>query len=132
MKVYSLDDLKESNSLTSSSNTKFELYQTDENGRKIEIFNLCDCCLVGQNLFYPNVFAHSFSDGNFYKVIREEIMSLRDLEDNKFTKKVSRKKLNYRAGNFFFFCFNTENYYHFIYDTLPYLISFFAFPKKRA
>ena len=30
----------------------------------------------------------------------------------------------------FFFIYNTDNYYHFVYDTLPYLISFFHLKQQ--
>ena len=29
----------------------------------------------------------------------------------------------------FFFIYNTDNYFHFLYDSLPYLISFFELKK---
>ena len=33
------------------------------------------------------------------------------------------------SNPYFFFIYNTDNYYHFVYDTLPYLISFFELKK---
>jgi hypothetical protein len=35
------------------------------------------------------------------------------------------KTLPHKIGNYFFFIFNFENYYHFLYDTLPYLNFYF-------
>jgi capsular polysaccharide biosynthesis protein len=36
----------------------------------------------------------------------------------------------FQKGHFFFFIFNLDNYYHFIYDTLPYLTHYFELIKR--
>jgi len=37
---------------------------------------------------------------------------------------------SFHLGHFFFFIFNLDNYYHFIYDTLPYLTHYFELIKQ--
>jgi hypothetical protein len=36
---------------------------------------------------------------------------------------------SFHTGHFFFFIFNFDNYYHFLYDTLPYLVHYFELIK---
>ncbi len=54
----------------------------------------------------------------------EQIMSMKDvIGDNGCSDLIlpHPTKENVREGFYFFFIFNFENYYHFLYDTLPYL-----------
>jgi hypothetical protein len=110
--------------------TNKELFLSkDVNNREIYFFNLKDVQFVGQDLYYPNVFAFSRSDNNFYRVIREKIMSLKNIKDINFNfKKYESKHMVNQPV--FYFIYNTDNYYHFIYDTLPYIISFNKIKEK--
>ena len=84
---------------------------------------------VGENLFYPNVRFASANTGDIFNPNQETIMSLRDVThrtESEFTP--SATKL--RVGRCFFFVYNTDNYYHFVYDSLPYLINFLSLRKK--
>lgn len=98
-----------------------------ENGREINIYKLTDIKLVGQNLFYPNCFLNKSND--VINPTNEKIMSLEGVTtkiisyDNTVTDSVVTTPV-------FYFIYNTDNYYHFIYDTLPYLISY-NFLKKE-
>jgi len=96
----------------------------DENGRQISIFNLKECKFVG-DLYYPNPVLKS-TDG-YYRVIREKTMSLNIDRDINLQESEIKKVIDYPV---FFFVYNTDNYYHFIYDTLPYLISFLELKKE--
>ncbi len=55
----------------------------------------------------------------------EQIMSMKDvIGDDRVAKDILLPfptEENIRKGFYFFFIFNFENYYHFLYDTLPYL-----------
>lgn len=117
MRIKSLEEIQE-----------FEvLFEQDENGRAIKIYSLENCRFSGSNLFYPNVVVKS---GDFsYEPMKEKTMSLdgvksiKEIEFDNATKSCDHL--------LFFFVYNTDNYYHFVYDTLPYLISFFHLKKNH-
>jgi len=104
------------------------IFKKDINGREIKAYTFKDCSFVGSTLYYPNILIKT-SEGTF-KPLKEKIMSLKNIDmyvenDTSTTdKKVLDKDFN------FFFVYNTDNYYHFIYDTLPYLITFNKLKKK--
>ncbi len=82
---------------------------------------------VGENLFYPNVRFISKSKEIFNPNL-EVIMSLRDIVPT--FKSYKSSATNLRVGRYFFFVYNTDNYYHFVYDSLPYLINFLSLRDK--
>jgi hypothetical protein len=95
-----------------------KLFTPDSNGREINVYRLTNIQLAGDT-YYPNCLI--YSNSVFYDPLDERIMSLnikieKDTSVNKFIK--------IEKNPVFFFIYNTDNYYHFIYDTLPYLISF--------
>lgn len=91
---------------------------------------MSDVSPIGDNLLYPNV---SFinKNGSIINPIDEKIMSLLSLGKNKTKTKSTISERTGLVENtpVFFFIYNTDNYYHFVYDTLPYLISFFELKK---
>ena len=101
----------------------FEKYlESDINNREINIFNIKDVQITGDNLFYPNCLI--YSNDKLINPINELVMSLKNLNseiDFKFASIEASKNI---YDPVFFFIYNTDNYYHFIYDTLPYLISY--------
>jgi len=94
----------------------------DENGREIGIYNLKDVKVTGHNLFYPNVLL--YSQNKLYNPIKEQTMSLKLADVNNVFDYKYENVLNTEYNPVFYFIYNTDNYYHFVYDTLPYLISF--------
>jgi hypothetical protein len=101
---------------------KTRFLEEDINGRKVDIFSLNEVSFVGSNLYYPNVLA--FSNNSVYRVIDETIMSLKHV-NNECEVHINHPVIQKTETTpVFFFVYNTENYYHFVYDTLPYLISF--------
>jgi hypothetical protein len=107
-------------------NPIIKLYNKDENDREINIYKLKNCQFYKTNVFYPNVLVKN--DDGIINPINEAIQSLKDISLNNSTFLIS--KLNKTDNNpYFFLIYNTDNYYHFIYDTLPYLISFFELKK---
>lgn len=79
--------------------------------------------------FYPQVCFNLVDINQSCNPINEKVMSLlksidvkRDLINLKIDKKYT--------APLFFFIYNFDNYYHFVYDTLPYLINFFELRKE--
>lgn len=60
----------------------------------------------------------------------EQIMSMPTMIDSTAEHKVV-KVISKRPGIYFFFIYNLDNYYHFLYDTLPYLYFYFTFLDQR-
>jgi capsular polysaccharide biosynthesis protein len=101
------------------------LYKSDENNRIINIHHLKNAQPIG-NLYYPNCLLKS--DSVIYNPINERIMSLSNVTHKE--KKFDYFEINKKEETpVFFFIYNTDNYYHFVYDTLPYLISFLELKK---
>jgi len=99
--------------------------EKDENDREINIYHLKDVQFTGENLYYPNILVLS---DTLYNPINEKIMSLQTIKSNKqFT--IKQTKI-IDDTPVFFFIYNTDNYYHFIYDTTPYLIAYFHLKKE--
>lgn len=98
-----------------------------ENGREINLYRLKGIKLVGQNLFYPNCFLNKNED--IINPINEKIMSLEGVTNKtvSYVKTITNKIITTPV---FYFIYNTDNYYHFVYDTLPYLISYKALKKE--
>jgi hypothetical protein len=92
--------------------------------RNISIYKINNVNIISSNLYYPNILLSS----NIIP-IREKSMSL-DISYNNF--KINNNIIinNIENTPVFFFIYNTNNYLHFIYDTLPYLISFFELKKE--
>jgi|688.fasta_scaffold12241_6 hypothetical protein len=104
-------------------NNKCKIFAEDINGRYINLYKLKNVQFVGDNLFYPNILAHSHNDNSTYKIIREKIMSLEKIKSLDCNFNIE-PCFNYYDDPLFFFIYNFDNYFHFIYDTLPYLISY--------
>lgn len=119
-KIQILDKKKYSNK---EENYRFNFLNIDSNNREVDIHILNDCVLTGENLIYPNPLIYSCLDGVLYNPNDEIIMSLKDL-DKKNNFHFSLKYDKIIDEEVFYFIYNTDNYYHFLYDTLPYLISY--------
>jgi len=102
-----------------------KLLEPDNNNRDINIYKLSKVIPTGESLIYPNPLFYSKHTNNIYNPINENIMSLKGVgKSNTF----NINNLEYKKIidiPVFFFIYNTDNYFHFIYDTLPYLISYF-------
>ena len=108
--------------------TKTCFLQPDANSRTINIFTLNNSQLVGENLFYPNVLL--YAKDKIYNPLEESVMSLDGVKAVR-PLKIKQKKIEFIEKNpVFYFIYNTDNYYHFVYDTLPYLISFFYLKRQ--
>lgn len=104
---------------------RFPIYKNLYNDdRDISIYKINDVNIISKNLYYPNVL---LSDNII--PIREKSMSL-DISYDNFKINDNINITNIEQNPVFFFIYNTNNYLHFIYDTLPYLISFFELKKE--
>ena len=90
---------------------------------------LHDVQLAGLGAFYPDVAMYSAMDDCFYAPINEKTMSLAGLTNIK-TPSLCHQVTQRFENPVFFFIYNTDNYYHFIYDTLPYIISYLELKKR--
>jgi hypothetical protein len=97
-------------------------------GRKVDAYEFHDCQVVGENLLYPNAMLLTRRDGLVYRVIDERTMSLAGVSA------APPREVPEPSGReddpVFFFIYNTDNYFHFIYDTLPYLITYFRIRER--
>ena len=110
--------------------TKFkQLFTEDTNKREISIYKASNLIAIGETLYYPNVLFCEITGTRIIKPIKETTMSLKTLNDEQ---SVNLSEIRYSKEintPMFFFVYNTDNYYHFIYDTLPYLISYIELKK---
>jgi hypothetical protein len=109
------------------SNTYKKLFESDINNREINIYKVINSVITGESLFYPNILLFN---GDLLRPVNETIMSLKTLgEKSQF--EVNLIEVNEEIEvPLFYFIYNTDNYYHFIYDTLPYLVSYFELKKE--
>lgn len=103
------------------------IFEKDENEREINIYKFTDVSAYGSTL-YPNcVFK---SDTDVINFSTEKVMSL-NIELNSDVPKLETDTMYLSVIEpLFYFVYNTDNYYHFVYDTLPYLISYFELKKE--
>jgi capsular polysaccharide biosynthesis protein len=94
--------------------------------------------ITGRNSFYPNVlFRIENNDKYLISPYDEIVMSLKQesfYQNNIYNIEISglsnKNLLNKINDDVFFFIYNFDNYYHFLYDTIPYLY-FYIFLKNK-
>lgn len=95
--------------------------------RDINIKILEYCSLRGS--YYPSVFLNT-QDGIYYP-IREKTMSLSSSDiDIPSIPALNVAPYKNESTPVFFFIYNTDNYFHFLYDSLPILYSYFELKSK--
>jgi capsular polysaccharide biosynthesis protein len=111
-----------------------KIYDKDENGREINIYKIENSNPCGINLYYPNVLLKLCDhNDNLILPLLERTMSLQtdtiyEKNNMQFDYKCNEIKTLY-TDPLFFFIYNTDNYFHFLYDSLPYIISFLNLRK---
>lgn len=106
------------------------IFCKDENGRVVNLHELKDCQFIKNKIFYPDVLIHSHYNNYSCNPINEIVMSL-EKQTLKPTINLILNSSKYKEPNpVFYFIYNTDNYFHFIYDTLPYLISYTEIKKE--
>lgn len=109
-------------------NTKL-ISDIDENGRNIEVSTFSSCQFVGLSKHYPLPLIFSHQSQKLYLPTKEMFMSLGRgtvyEEKMEYELNFPLQSLHTVVEPVFYFAYNVANYYHFIYDTLPYLYSYF-------
>jgi capsular polysaccharide biosynthesis protein len=120
MEIKKIDDLE-----------NFEIiFESDKTGRAIKSYLIKDCQFDENKIFYPEVLIYSHNNKELYNPINERILSLEKLSIKKEVRLNLTSQTSIEDSPVFYFIYNTENYYHFIYDTLPYLITFNILKEK--
>ena len=118
---------------------KFHIYKNifemdTYNTRKIDLYKFENCTTTGLNLYYPNILLKS--KNTLILPLLERTMSLKsgtiyEKNNMEFNNNDGEKKIvNICEVPVFFFIYNTDNYFHFLYDSLPYLITYLSLKKE--
>ena len=103
--------------------------EQDENGRNIEVAYFFSCQFIGLSKHYPQPLIYSHKTERLVLPIKEMFMSLgrgtvyEETMEYEVEHPIQFK--SFCSVPVFYFVYNMANYYHFIYDTLPYLYSYF-------
>lgn len=98
----------------------------DNNNRDIFIYHLTNVATINDT--YPSVLLYFNND--IFQPINELVMSLCKLDKKMYTTNYILPCItSVEINPVFFFVYNTDNYFHFLYDTIPYLITFFHIRK---
>lgn len=125
MKIVSFYDL--------SSYTKIK--EVDKNDRDIRLYRFNNVTLSGLSPYYPDLLLKQDSDSHLILPTKEMTMSL----NRKSYYEESGMEYDYKPNltdkttittPVYYFIYNTENYFHFIYDTLPYLYCYLQLRKS--
>jgi len=106
-----------------------------ENNREINIYKYENCLLTGINLYYPNTLLHEIKSDCLVLPVIEKTMSLNlssiyELNNMNFDFLINNDEKALNEEPAFFFIYNTDNYFHYLYDTLPYLISYMNLKER--
>jgi hypothetical protein len=114
-------------------NSFSSISDTDINGRMIGVSTLNNIVITGRNSFYPNPLLFNIDSNKLIAPYDEKIMSLNKdsfYDGNVFKFDSSTIKIdNVIKSPVFFFIYNFDNYYHFLYDTIPYLHTYLEIKK---
>lgn len=121
--------------IISFKNSNFiEIKEKDEKSRNIGYSLFQNVQITGRNYYYPNVLLYEKSNSNsLFSPYDEKVMSLNKIsfyDDNIYNdaiKNIENPKIIYEKV--FFFIYNFDNYYHYLYDTLPYLYTYLELKK---
>ena len=105
----------------------------DPNGRIIESAVFSNCEFTGLTSFYPQLLFYSHSSKQLILPTIEQFMSLGRgtiYEETMEYDFISCNPAFLFEEPVFYFVYNMANYYHFVYDTLPYLFTYFKQKKK--
>jgi len=97
------------------------------------VYDITDCIIVGRNHYYPNCLLYSVHEKMaIYSPYDETVMSLNKssfYDHDMYDQIIDINKYNLVPGEYYFFIYNFDNYFHFLYDTLPYLINYVKLKK---
>jgi hypothetical protein len=118
-----------------------ELYEKDKTERCIGYYKMNNISLNGRNTYYPNVLLYQIESQMLMSPYNEMVMSLGkksfygddyeiDQTNSKSKNEIGEIGQIVEIGDpVFFFIYNFDNYYHFLYDTLPYLFTYLELKK---
>ena len=126
-----------------------ELFQKDNTERNIGYSLFNNVILTGRNTYYPNVLLYENKNtnntnntNNLISPYDEKVMSLNkdsfydnntfdiSIDNNLFDiSTINNINKNIIEAPIFFFIYNFDNYYHFLYDTIPYLFTYLELKK---
>jgi hypothetical protein len=109
-------------------NTRTLFLEEDENGREVYHYLLKDGKLIGDSLVYPNPKIFLVKEERLINPIEETTMSLKNLKSKSEFECPSSFSQVFELP-VFYFIYNTDNYFHFLYDSLPYLHSYLHLKK---
>lgn len=102
------------------------IFPIDDNNREINAYKITNVITTGHNLYYPNVLLKT--ENNLVLPLLERTMSLKSgtiyEKENMNFNYCEKTVKTICEDSLFFFIYNTDNYFHFLYDSLPYLISY--------
>lgn len=107
-----------------------ELKPIDSTGRNIG-YSIANGMFVGRNLYYPNVLISTLE--NIISPYDEKIMSLNKdsfYDNDKYVVESEPSIQRKEYCPVFFFVYNFDNYYHFLYDTISYLFTYLELKTK--
>jgi len=106
-----------------------QIKERDENGRDIEVAYFFSCQFTGLSKHYPQPLIYSHQTHKLHLPTKKMFMSLGRgtvyEETMEYDVEHPFDFKNFFSVPVFYFVYNMANYYHFIYDTLPYLYSYF-------
>lgn len=105
--------------------------KSDQHNREVSHYIFRDVVCVGDNILYPNIRLYSPQRNEAYNPLEERVMSLLSMTQSDDV--VLQDQGHYESSvvdPLFFFVYNTDNYYHFIYDALPHIYSFLHMKKE--
>lgn len=116
------------------SNNIINVANTDNNGRKLNIFEYFNVELCGITTDYPNVILKT--NNKYVLPIHDKFMSLNrgTIYEEHNMRYIIKEELytniHIISDPVLFFIYNTDNYYHFLYDAVPYLY-YYKFLRSR-
>ena len=112
-------------------NNFFEIKSYDENNRNIG-YSKISGILIGRNLFYPNTLIYNLKQKKLISPYDEKIMSLNkdSFYDSNEYQIDNLTYTNLDSTHVFFYIYNFDNYYHFLYDTIGYLYMYLELKKQ--
>lgn len=107
------------------------IFEKDSNGREINVYSFNNSMITGESIYYPNTLLYHVDDNKIYNPINEKTMSLKNVESKNDFNFTLKQTIKTEENSVFFFIYNMDNYFHFVYDSLPYLISFNKLKKNN-
>ena len=129
--------MSKKNILTLDLVDNFELIaKKDENGRDIKLFTFNNTFFTGNSEYYPDILFNVENQPDLILPIKEMSMSLNKksyYEETglKYIEKNENEDYDKINDEVYFFIYNTSNYYHFIYDTLPHLYLYLKLKERN-